>query len=1123
MPSITRHVNTPDSYSQELPGRGTLQDKIYIGFVKVADDVLRMGRLKVWIPELSGDPTDESGWFIVNYCSPFAGATNVYDNKNENSYTGTQKSYGMWFVPPDLNNEVVCCFINGDPGRGIWLGCLYQQSMNHMVPGLPGQDTQNGLPVAEYNKRINQTNLTSPDRPIYSPLADQLVKQGLSEDTVRGITNSGARRDDPVNAVYGILTPGGHQFVFDDNPVNSYIRLRTQEGAQILINDTVGSIYLNSVDGKNWISMDANGRVDIYAYDDVSIRSQGSLNFRADRDVNIEAGQNVNIKARGDVQRTPVANPNAGPEPAGSTPGPTIVVGDSIAVGTGERIQGAVTFATVGDNSTQIWNKVQNQPELKSSTNAIMSVGSNDIVQGQGNATLLTENLGKIRDYLQSQNFIWLLPYDSVAKQTVKTFADSKGDKTLDLSQYPTSDNLHPRNYALVANDAQALCISAPASSADGATGPTGATGPASSPASSPTGPSTPAVGASPTGATGSTQSYVDIVTPFLVEKEGFPRGGKAYWDPPSQRVLVSIGYGHQIKANEYAQGYIDTGPTGRIPVRRASGTSTDPGCGEMNQAAAQQLLRLDVPTYAATVRRILGGGAWDQMGPYQQAALTSVCYNLPAAISTLKNRGIVNFIANGDIQGGASLIENVATTVGGQPNAALQRRRQAEANMYRQRADLLGQAGPTTVGGEAIPGSGESTAASGGLVTEDSNIRYGYIKITSRNSMHLLSGQYLFMTSEKDMHRFSGGSLFDTASSNINRLAGGFIAESANQAYTVTSARGMSFYAPRIDLNGAQPPSATAAVAAEGASDNKQTDAVLNTNGNITSILTDTIVYHLPFHEPYDNHGGRNAENIRDATRINENTGLRDGEVLPNSASPLDIYGTPRGDMPEAVYRGVDYNSQNQPVYQYEAPIGNISFMSAQALSISDEGKQFIRARENGSYVVITVGEPPKKSVGYGHDLTPEEISSNSVTVEGAAASLNLPLTQQQINQLFEEDITKVQNWMKPTLDNVSVTQTQYDMLCSLAFNIGENNFKNSPAIKALKDRDLQKVPNNWMAHTVNGGGHVVPQLVIRRRAEATRFMAGPDVNRINSGNSNDNVSVQEDGSITVAPSPAR
>lgn len=1118
MSTLSRNVNTPGEYNLDLPGRGTLQDKIYIGFVKVADDVLRMGRLKVWIPELSGDPNDENGWFIVNYCSPFAGATNVYDNKNDDTDVSSQKSYGMWFVPPDINNEVVCCFINGDPARGIWLGCLFQQFMNHMVPGIPGNDSTEGLPVTEYNKKLNQTDLSNPSRPIYTVLADQLVKQGLDQDSIRGVTSSGARRNDPANDVYGILTPGGHQFVFDDSPTNSYIRLRTPSGAQLLINDTVGSIYLNSVDGKNWISMDANGRVNIYGADDISIRSQGSLNLRADRDINIEAAQNINIKARGDTQSTPTANPTASSAPP-ETPvnrGPTEVIGDSIAVGVGARLQGVVTYANVGDNSTTIWNKLQTQPDLKNPTNAILSVGSNDIVNGQGNQARLTENLNKIRNYLNASNFIWLLPYDSVAKNVVKTFAESKNDKILDLSTYPTSDNLHPRNYALVANDAQALCI--PAASNSNVSTSISNVSTSNSNVSTTTSSSTSNVSTGNTAVT-TTQSYVEIVTPFLVAHEGFPRGGNAYWDPAGQRDKVSIGYGHQIKPNEYAQGYIDCGIGGRCAVTRGNANNSTPGSGTMPQAQATELLKIDIPSYAATVRRIIGQGTWEILGPYQQAALTSVCYNYPAAITTIKNNGATTFMASRDIESVARMIETVATTVSGQPNAALQQRRRDEANLYRQRPDLIGSAGPLVVGGETLSGTGTNQVPDGGIGLSDSSIQNGYIRIQSRNSLHMLSGQHIFVTSEQDQHRFTGGNLFDSASKNMNILAGGYINESANQQIAIVSSSSISMYSSRIDLNGAQPPIASAAAAAQGPGDLKQTDAILNSLGNVTLITTDTICYQLPFHEPYDNHGGRNFESIRDATRLNSNLNLRAGEVISNSPAPLDIYGTPRSDMPAAVYRGIEYNSNNQPIYQYESELGNVALSSIESLTISEFGKQFIKSRENGSYVVISTGQPPKKQIGYGHDLTSNEISTNTVLINGTSISLGTPLTQPQITQLFDDDINLVQNWIKPIMSNVAVTQLQFDMLCSLGFNIGENNFRSSPAIQSIKNGDLQNVPNQWMEHSLNAAGSVVPGLVNRRRAEVINYMRGPDVNRSQSAVSNS--APADPGAITVIPAP--
>ena len=142
-----RTVNSPDSFKLEASGRATLLDKIYLGVVKSVDDLQHMGRLKVWIAELGGDPSDSSTWFIVNYCSPFAGATNFFSNKSGSSYLDTQTSYGMWFVPPDVENQVIVAFLNGDSANGVWLGCLYQQYMNHMVPGIPGNNTTATAPV----------------------------------------------------------------------------------------------------------------------------------------------------------------------------------------------------------------------------------------------------------------------------------------------------------------------------------------------------------------------------------------------------------------------------------------------------------------------------------------------------------------------------------------------------------------------------------------------------------------------------------------------------------------------------------------------------------------------------------------------------------------------------------------------------------------------------------------------------------------------------------------------------------------------------------------------------------------------------------------------------------------
>lgn len=1073
---VRRTVNSPDSYELDTPGRSTLLNKIYVGFVKEVNDLQRMGRLKVWIPELGGDPTDSATWIVVNYCSPFAGATSFYDNKNGPSYLDTQRSYGMWFVPPDLDNEVVVAFINGDPARGIWMGCLYQQYMNHMVPGIPGQNTSATAPVAEYNKKVTEIDFNNPSRPIYSPLADQLVLEGLDADIVRGVTDSGARRGDPANRVYGLLTPGGNQMVFDDSQANSYIRLRTQSGAQLLINDTVGCIYLNSVDGKNWVSMDATGKIDIYAMDDISIRSQGSINLRGDLDVNIEAGRDINMRARG-LSEPLLTVPNVNVPEATEEPkvGPIETIGDEIGLGIGTKINGSIVFANGQDNSTTIFDKISLNNNLKNSTNTILSVGTYDT-----SAATLLSNLIKIRNFLGDSNFIWIAPYNSAMMATVSTFANSRGDKLIKLDQYPTTDNIHPRDYALVANDAQTLCVPSKEEQSIASN--------VSTTESTVTTP--PAVG-QPDG----NENFNSILDKFLKPEEGF--SSKAYQD--GQAGWYAVGYGHNMGVNEIPAGktFIDAGTAGRVPIKGVNGKDT-----VVTQEQAEGIYKVDVIRIGvASVKQVIGG-AWDVLGPYQQAALTSFAYNAGRnGIQILQSKGLSQYIVSRDIESAAKLIEtNVLRSADGRVD--LTKRRRNEANLYRQRPDLIGTSTGSTVDG--YPRSSADVAGSGygAPLSSAGATQGGFVKIQSRNDMHFLSAQHIFTTSAKDQHRLTGANLFDTAVGNTNRVSGGYMTESVSGSYNVGAGQNININGARIDLNGVAPPTAVPAANAIGPIQQKETDALVNSLGNVTPILTDTILPHLPFHEPYDNHGGRNFQNIRDSSTVNTDTGLRAGEIIINSDRPLDVYGQPRSDMPPGVYIGSGYNSQNNPLYDYTGTLTESIFINASALRLDETGRQFITSRENGSYRPITVGIPPHQEIGYGHTLTPEEISSSSIIINGLSVTLTEPLTQQNINDLFDQDMNVVLDWMRPLI-KIPVTQTQFNMLASLAFNIGQSNFTNSDVLKEINNNNFQQVPNKWMVFTKNAVGDSLPGLVIRRRAEVVQFMQGPANDTLN-GQSN-------------------
>lgn len=311
-------------------GRSTTLFGVFLGFIKDATDVQRNGRLRVWIPELGSAPDNPDGWKIVNYCSPFAGATNVdsISQTDTHLFDQTQTSYGMWMIPPDVNNEVLIMFINGDPSRGIWIGCLYNQYMNNMVPGMAA-DAKNWeypgkvIPVAEYNKW--DTSVTEPDRaikPFEKTKFRGIGNQGLINDKARGVTSSSARREAPSN-VFGIITPGpvidpsvtsdkfrrkgGSSFIMDDGTGSEYVQLVTKTGAQIRLDETNGFVYLINRDGTAWVQMDQKGNIDIFGATDISMRAQRDVNIRADRNINIEAGQNIYMKAAKDtIQETTV-------------------------------------------------------------------------------------------------------------------------------------------------------------------------------------------------------------------------------------------------------------------------------------------------------------------------------------------------------------------------------------------------------------------------------------------------------------------------------------------------------------------------------------------------------------------------------------------------------------------------------------------------------------------------------------------------------------------------------------------------------------------------------------------------------------------------------------------------
>lgn len=324
-----------EGYSRRIP-----LGYLYVGIVKDTNDAHNMGRIKVWIPELGGNPEDPTTWVICSCVSPFAGSTPSSSLvKNSSEYTQSQQSYGLVAQPPHVGNLVVVAFINGSPNFCVYLGFLFHDYMNHGIPGIaqsnvPG--SREKKPTVEYNRYRTTSILEDANisRPEFKPLSKSLENQGLALDEIRGTTDASMRRESPPN-VYGLITPRGHHFYIDDGKLKAnedirgvlreentndisrrldkfsqeYIRIRTRNGVQILINDTDGYIYMISREGNSWMEI-SDTEFNIYSKENVNIRSEKNINFHCDGNFNLFSGISINHATDGNMRFLSKASTN---------------------------------------------------------------------------------------------------------------------------------------------------------------------------------------------------------------------------------------------------------------------------------------------------------------------------------------------------------------------------------------------------------------------------------------------------------------------------------------------------------------------------------------------------------------------------------------------------------------------------------------------------------------------------------------------------------------------------------------------------------------------------------------------------------------------------------------------
>ena len=306
-------AGVPLQYKAEGPTGLNMLNGVFVAKVTRTVDETYQGHIIVELighDRLSDKENDEERkkFHRIRRLVPFGG----YEHLEDGKYS---VEFGINTQPPTVGSMVLVAFTGYDQ-EGFLLGVLPDTQRNSQIPGLPAQENLKvggGKLAVTHDGGVKHPDIIQKNP---HPLFEQIIKQGLQTDSVRGLGSSGGRRESPSN-VFGFSTMGGHSLVLDDGTVaneegiskspdpgrepelNKMIRLRSKEGAQLLFNDTWGIVYLIQQEGNAWIQMDKEGNIDIYSDKNISFHAKENLNFYAGKELNLDA-DSINIKARGE-------------------------------------------------------------------------------------------------------------------------------------------------------------------------------------------------------------------------------------------------------------------------------------------------------------------------------------------------------------------------------------------------------------------------------------------------------------------------------------------------------------------------------------------------------------------------------------------------------------------------------------------------------------------------------------------------------------------------------------------------------------------------------------------------------------------------------------------------------
>ncbi len=297
---------------------------IMLGVVKDNNDPQQMGRLKIFIPNVDSKfyETKDLPWAL--YVTPFGGIIKDMAVGREETEISNITAYGMWSIPKN-GAQVLCGFINGNIHERFWFGCVYPADLNRTLPQAMNDPDTKELKTEKHEPKdpSEDPSKIQLESSIIDPLMSNMKEAGLGPDDdnfkTRGWERSVAypsvekeRPDDdgyakkPGNEnekdsqIYSFTTPGRHFLTFSDVSDHCRIRIKTTAGHQVILDDSNERIYVSTPKGKNWVELDEDGRIFIYAKDEINIRSEDDINIKSEKNINIKAKEKINIQSETD-------------------------------------------------------------------------------------------------------------------------------------------------------------------------------------------------------------------------------------------------------------------------------------------------------------------------------------------------------------------------------------------------------------------------------------------------------------------------------------------------------------------------------------------------------------------------------------------------------------------------------------------------------------------------------------------------------------------------------------------------------------------------------------------------------------------------------------------------------